>query len=123
MSIKGKTAQADKLSSIAFIKTQTYITLWTNNMILIDLQAALHNASRLRATVINTKSKSIAILIFQFDFNNRVISNYKFMFSLDDINFLGYHNLLNALNASTIASIYGVSDDCIVSSIKKIKHD
>ena len=55
--------------------------------------------------------------------NNAIYSNKKeeIMFSLEDTNFIGSHNLLNALNACTLASLYGVSDECIVSAMKKIK--
>ena len=91
-----------------------------SNQIIYDSKDSILN-HRMKAlnnsTPINTDSSIYKIIndsIYRVDTN-------KFMFSLDDINFLGYHNLLNALNASTIASIYGVSDDCIVSSIKKIK--
>ena len=55
--------------------------------------------------------------------NNSIYSNKrkKIIFSLEDTNFIGSHNLLNALNACTLASLYGVDDDCIVNAMKKIK--
>ena len=55
--------------------------------------------------------------------NNAIYSNKKnkIIFSLDDTHFIGKHNLVNALNACTIASLYGVTDEQIISAMKKIK--
>ena len=53
--------------------------------------------------------------------NNYIYSEKELMFSLDEINFIGSHNLLNALNACTIAGLYGVQKKNIVKSMKKIK--
>ncbi len=55
--------------------------------------------------------------------NNYIYSNKnkENMFCLDDTNFIGDHNLLNALNACTVASFYGVPDERIIDAMKKIR--
>jgi len=50
-----------------------------------------------------------------------IYCNNALMLSLSETSFIGHHNLLNVLNAATIASLYGIDDKHIVSSIKKIK--
>ena len=50
-------------------------------------------------------------------YNNKTKQN---MFSLKDTNFIGHHNLLNALGACTIASLYGVDDESIIKTMKNI---
>ena len=78
----------------------------------------LHRLKKLKnITELNSKDSKFKIS------KNSIYNNKenKIMFSLNDTHFIGKHNLLNALNACTLASLYGVSDNQIISAMKKIK--
>ena len=89
-----------------------------SDKIVYDLNDPVLN-KKLKGTVntekINHKSSKYKIS------GDSMYSDGKLMFSLSDTSFIGNHNLLNALNAATIASLYGVDDIHIKNSMKKIK--